>query len=132
MSLMPTDQQCFDEYIAWREKHGWGKCDRVIKFHNHQRLENAGREKRKQIPDKRKRELFMQQEGRCAICGNPMAFNLRESEADHIDPNRQDLNAKSNWQMVHKDCNRQKGAASVMEQTKKYGKTAIEILGDEP
>lgn len=114
------------EYRTWRAKYGTSICDRVIREDNRRRLENPDREKRKSLSPPRRRDLYARQSGRCAECQDP--FPIEKLEADHKDPNRQDFNARSNWQLLCRPCHAEKAAKSVMEQTKFYGRTAKEIL----
>ena len=117
---------CEDELRAIREQHGYGEFDRCVKKMMRERLQNPGREKRKPIPESIKRKLYVKQDGRCAECNE--RFDYKNLEGDHRDPNRQDFNNPKQWQLLCKPCNLEKGAKSVMEQTKFYSRTAKEIL----
>lgn len=118
---------CLDDLHALRTKYGTSIFDHSLKQLMRERLENYGREKRKKLPPRQKEKLYAKQSGKCAICEQPFAIN--DLEADHIDPNKQSFN-KDNWQLACVKCNRSKGSASVMAQTKMYGKTAEEIIGE--
>jgi hypothetical protein len=53
-------------------------------------------------------------------------------DVDHVDPNAnwQTFNSRQNLQLTHAACNRSKGAASVPEQAKRYGRTMTDILSE--
>jgi len=118
---------CLEALKKMRSVYGTSEFDRAVKTLMRERLENPGREKRKRISPRLREKLYVRQAGKCAICGDH--FPPTELEGDHINPNRQDFNAPSNWQLLCKSCNTRKNAKSVMEQTVAYGKTALEILG---
>lgn len=77
------------------------------------------------------RQKYDRQGGICAICGLEMARDRRKVAGDHINPNlteEEGLNSPKNCQAVHKKCNEQKGAMSVPEQAKHYGRTMTDII----
>ena len=115
-----------EEFRTWRAAWGTSICDAVIREHNKKRLENPGREKRKHLSPARKKDLYAKQSGRCGECHEP--YPIERLEADHIDPNRQDFNARNNWQLLCKPCHNEKNTMSVFEQSKRTGKTIQEIL----
>jgi len=115
-----------EEFRTWRAAWGTSICDAIIREHNRKRLDNSGREKRKHLSPARKKDLYAKQSGRCNACQEP--YPIEQLEEDHIDPNRQDFNARKNWQLLCKACNREKSAMSVFEQAKHTGKTILEVL----
>jgi 5-methylcytosine-specific restriction endonuclease McrA len=96
---------------------------------NRERLANPARDKRKAFKRTYLHILYKKQKGVCPVCDNDMAWmNGVGLEVDHIDPNRQDFNDRSNHQLVHKACNREKSSMSLTEQTKAYCKPMSVIL----
>ncbi|MCY4673342.1 MAG: DUF262 domain-containing protein [Bacteroidetes bacterium] len=56
-----------------------------------------------------KTTIYQQQEGKCAICGEAMAYD--DAHADHIKPwSKGGRTEESNCQVVHRRCNQSKGA----------------------
>ena len=121
---------CETALRALREEHGTSEFDRAVKKMMKERLSNYSREKRKQFPERVRLKIYGKQGARCQICGDHIP-DIKLMEIDHVDPNRQDFNTISNLQGLCRGCNREKGAKSVMAQTKFYGKTAKEILNPE-
>jgi 5-methylcytosine-specific restriction endonuclease McrA len=115
-----------DSLEALLIQNGVSKFWYEIKQMSRRRLQNPGREKRKNIPEALKRTLYAKQGGRCNECQEQIEYT--DMKGDHIDCNRQDFNARSNWQLLCGPCNAEKAAKSVYEQSKESGKTFPEIL----
>lgn len=95
----------------------------IAKF-NRQRLLNPGREKRKRLKHSLVIKLYAKQNGRCNECQEPYPMNVLEE--DHIDPNRQDFNSPSNWQLLCHGCHKEKGAKTPIEMSKQTGRTVTD------
>jgi 5-methylcytosine-specific restriction endonuclease McrA len=118
-------------YLAWRAEFGTSVCDSIVKGENRRRLEGSGREKRKRVSHAKMVKMFFQQHGKCALCGDQLPTDFKGVEVDHVDPNREDFNAPGNLQLACSGCNREKGAKSIMEQAKFYGRPVTSILHSE-
>jgi len=112
-----------------REQAGYGNFQQAVKTLNRERLQNTGREKRRRLPPARYQELFDHQDGKCAWCNELLLIPAKRNDADHINPDRQDLNHWKNWQLLHPKCNKEKSAMTIQEQAKHTGKTFQEIVG---
>ena len=86
------------------------------------------REKRKNVSWAECKRLYYVQGADCAICGQMMPLMRGHVEADHIDPERKDFNAKDNLQLVHRGCNRKKGAKTVHQMVKTTRKGIMEFI----
>ena len=127
-----TGTNCIAELRALREKYGYSAFDIAVKHLNRERLQVKDRPERVRLSPAKRNKLFLKFGGRCHICHE--LIDPRSSwDVDHIDPNLSgtDFNAERNLVPTHASCNRGKGALSVMAQAKRYGTTAVEILGDE-
>ena len=124
---------CEQEFNAWLSKWGRSRCDRHMRTHLRRRVDTDGRPPRVRFPWGEYKRLYEVQRGICPLCSETMPFIRGKIEMDHINPELkgEEFNSRSNRQVVCMGCNREKGALSVMKQTKHYGKTMTEILGDE-
>ncbi len=72
------------------------------------------------LPEEKKREvldrLFGFQDGKCFLCGEPVDRSYLETlEVDHIIPTAEEgRDEESNWALLHKVCNRKKGARPLL------------------
>jgi 5-methylcytosine-specific restriction endonuclease McrA len=125
--MLPQAQQ---EFNAWLERYGRSTCDDIIRKHLRKRVEGvADRPARIKVSLSVRRDMYAKQSGLCGICQQPMdGKNLTRLDVDHIDPSRPDFNSRQNLQLTHASCNRSKGGASVPEQAKRYGRTALDIV----
>lgn len=123
-------KECKSEFDVWIKKHGVGNCDAVIRAHNRQRV-NPNRDEREKATPAEKQKMFNTQKGICPVC-NRLLFipaSDRRNEVDHIDPNREDFNHRTNKQLVHGDpCNRHKSSKDLIQQSKETGKMIQEII----
>lgn len=145
-TIIKAKQDCVDLYSLLkriRTEWGYGSFDYAVKQINRERLLNPDRDKRKRPSRGECQRLYDSQKGICPRCGDHLFVpaNDKGNEVDHIDPNRQDFNHRSNKVLVHGlKCNRSKGAQSIQEQSKRMGKSFTDILqpgidnaaGDEP
>ncbi len=118
------------EFKAWLSRYGRSTCDRIMREHLRKRLEGAeNRPPRIKVSLTERKNMFVRQSGICPICGKIMHGGaLRNLDVDHVDPNSPDFNSKKNFQLTHSGCNRSKGALSVADQAKRYGKTVVDIV----
>lgn len=121
---------CIDRLRLLRKEYGTSAFDHAIRTLMRERV-NPDRDKRKAVPWSLLKRKYNEQRGRCSICGLDMVLVRGQVEPDHVDPNRQDFNSPENIRAAHSKCNRSKGSLSIPEQTKRYGKTMVDILGDE-
>jgi len=93
------------------------------------------RERRKQFSKTLKQRLYNTQNGICGlhgidkICTKYLLIPAWRNEIDHKNPNAEKYNAPSNLHLVHSDCNRRKGSSDMLAQSKRYGKTIVELSG---
>ncbi len=125
---MMTDDQAHKEFLAIRQEIGYSRFEHILKSIQRERLQNPAREKRQRFPPSMYQKLFDAQEGFCNECGEFLAVPATKNEIDHKDPNRQDFNHPSNLQLLHRSCNREKGASTIQEQSKATGKTMRELV----
>lgn len=119
---------CKTEFYEWLKKHGYGNCDLVIREWRRQRV-NPERDKRQRFPKSEYQRLFDSQKGFCACgCSEHLLVPAIKNEIDHIDPNRQDFNHRSNLQLLLPEHNRNKSSKSVLQQSKESGRTMQEII----
>lgn len=123
-------ESCEMDFMAWLAKYGRSSCERVMKNWNRKRLDVVGRTERKRYPWSEYKRIYEQQRGVCPICNLPMAFIRGQIDMDHRNPNLtgEEFEARSNRAVTHSSCNRSKGALSVAQQTKRYGRTMTDIL----
>jgi 5-methylcytosine-specific restriction endonuclease McrA len=125
-TLFPGDEECDKLFNQWFEAFPRSMTQRVLRHNANRRIENTGREKRKQLSPAKKAKLYAKQDGRCDECREP--FPIRALEDHHRDPNRQDFNADKNWALLCHACHKEKGALSVLAQSKKFGKSFTDIV----
>ena len=127
---MGSIKECQQEFDVWIKKHGVGNCDAVIRAHNRRRV-STERDPRDKTSPSQKQKMFNDQKGICPICCNLLFIPAtdRRNEVDHIDPNRQDLNHRTNKQLVHGlPCNRKKSSKDLIQQSRESGKMIQEII----
>lgn len=110
-----------------RRLAGYANFDAVVRKLNRERV-NPEREKRKRFPKSLYQVLYDRQKGMCPLCNEHLRVPATQNEVDHIDPNREDLNHKTNLQLAHPGCNRSKSAESIYEQAKKSGRGFADIV----
>ena len=122
-------KECIIDMKAVRAKHGYSNYREAFKITDRERLQVEGRPERIHFPPAMYQRLFNDQEGLCPECQSLLEIPAKRNEIDHRDPNRVDgFNKRSNLQLLHKSCNREKSASSVQSQSKGSGKTFEEIL----
>jgi 5-methylcytosine-specific restriction endonuclease McrA len=123
-------ESCELDFMTWLAKYGRSSCERVMKNWNRKRLDVVGRPARVKFPWSEYKRMYERQGGLCPLCQEIMPLIRGKIEMDHINPNLtgEEFNAKANRQVVCSGCNREKGALSVADQTKRYGRTMTQIL----
>lgn len=110
---------------------GRGDFDAAMRVINRERLQSKRTQQRERFKWSEYERLYEVQGGICPWCEQPIILLKRQKrlvEIDHINPNLQDFNAKSNLQLLHHDCNRTKAAMTMEEQSKRLGKPVTTIL----
>lgn len=128
---MDRTKEIKEELRAIRTRVGYSIFDEAVRSLNRERLDAPRTQKRKSFAWSMVAKLYERQKGICPVCTQPMRLlksARAENEVDHINPMAPDFNNPRNLQLLHKSCNRSKSALSVMEQAKRYGITAAEIL----
>ena len=123
---------CNLEFIAWLAKYGRSRCDAIMRQHLRARLDVKDRPERIRVPLGARSVMYAKQNGKCGICGLEMdGRNVSRLDVDHINPNLTGtaFTSRNNLQLTHPTCNRSKGALSVADQAKRYGRTMTDILG---
>ena len=115
-------------FRSWMNKYGRSTCDQVVREEMRRRIRAEGREPRKRFSKRIYVELFEQQQGLCPYCNAPLDVPLIRNEIDHIDPEAELFNHRSNLRLTHRRCNREKGARALTEYSKTTGRTATEML----
>ena len=111
-----------------RRLSGYANFDAVVKKLNRERIDPE-RVKRKRFPKSMYQRLYDKQQGRCPLCPDPLNIPATKNEIDHINPGREDFNHASNLQLTHPQCNRRKSSRSILEQSKRSGKTFTALVG---
>ena len=120
-----------EEFNAWLSRYGRSTCDGIMREHLRKRLDVTDRPARIRVSASARRDMYARQSGKCGICGKEMeGGNLSRLDVDHINPELTGpaFNHRSNMTLCHASCNRSKGAASVADQAKRYGRTMNDIL----
>ena len=128
--MLVSLKECKIEFNEWVKKHGYGDCDYIIREWRRQRV-NPERDAKDKTSPSEKQKMFNAQKGFCPICNEILFIPAtdRRNEVDHIDPNRQDLNHRTNKQLVHGvPCNRKKSSKDLIQQSKESGKTVQELI----
>ena len=128
--LTKRQRECVDELLPIAERFGvrdFGVSSRVIV---QDKLAFMDREERKEIEwgDPLIKKMYNRCGGICVRCGQAMPFIRGKLEVDHFDPRGDEFNAVGNLQIMHKGCNRSKGANTVMQEAKARGITVVELL----
>jgi hypothetical protein len=102
----------------------------LIKKLRARKLDVADRSKQKAYKWSEYTLLYHHQRGICGICGHDMPLIRRKIEMDHKNVNLtgDEYEARSNRQVVHMKCNREKAAKSIPEQAKFYGRPMTELV----
>jgi hypothetical protein len=121
---------CVHELETLRMKYGYFVWDYAVKKINRKRLQNYDRDKRERFPARMYQRLFDKQHGACGICLLPLDVpaKSRGNVIDHKDPNEANFNKFPNLQLVHKKCNDEKAAKSMVEQSKHTGRTIADLV----
>jgi 5-methylcytosine-specific restriction endonuclease McrA len=127
------EDECTAYLRAARDRFGYSRFDRSQKLLNRERLQVQGREKQKSYPWREYARLYKNQNGICGICQNPMTLikKAQHLEMDHKNPNLtgEAFEAESNRQVTHWKCNREKGSKNLVQQSKKYHRTIMDLNG---
>jgi len=109
---------------------GTSKFWYCIKKLKARRLEVRGRTPRKRYSWYEYKYLYEQQDGRCGICQEVIPLIRGKIEMDHKNCNLTGdaYEDRSNRQVTCQPCNREKGALSIAQQSKKYSKTMAELV----
>jgi len=119
-----------EEFNEWLSRYGRSTCDGIMREHFRKRIPDD-RPARIKVSASARRDMYARQSGKCGICGQPMdGGNVSRLDVDHINPELTGpaFNHRSNLRLTHSQCNKSKGALSLPEQSKRYGKTVAEIL----
>jgi 5-methylcytosine-specific restriction endonuclease McrA len=124
---------CESELELWYGKWGMSRCDLAIKKRNRRRVDRENPKLRRKRSWAEHVRLYKKQRGICGICGSEMVLIRGEVEIDHKNPSLppDEFEHERNLQLAHIYCNRHKGAMSLADQAKHYGKTVAEIIGNE-
>ena len=109
-------------------REGYSVYFAAVKIQLRRRLQNPDREKRAKIKPAQYQRLYNIQQGKCPDCGDQLLIPAKRNHADHKDPNRQDLNHFSNFQLLHPKCNLEKSAMTIQEQSKAGHGTFHQII----
>lgn len=125
-------QTCKEWFTEGLKLYGYSAVENEIKAWKRRRVPED-RPERIRVPIGARSVMYAKQNGLCGICGQLMdGKNVSRLDVDHIDPMKTGtaFNHRSNLQLTHPGCNRSKGAASVPEQAKRYGRTMTDILAE--
>jgi hypothetical protein len=128
--ILMTDQDRTAALRSLRTEWGYSAFDRAIRTLNRERLDSKGqgREKREKFTWGELKRMAQKQRWICPRCTLEMAPIKGQLEVDHYDPNNPDFNDANNLRVLHKKCNREKGANTPMQEAKATGKTVIDQL----
>ncbi len=111
-----------------RSEYGYGAWDYESRSMARERLQITDRPKRIKFSPSVYRRLFDAQEGICPECQSHLDVPAKKNEIDHKNPNEERFNEFFNLQLLHKSCNREKGAMSIQEQSKASGRPMTELV----
>lgn len=107
----------------------WGSDDfwREIERKKRARIQISDRAPRTKVSLARRIRMWDEQKGLCGHCKEPME-SVRKAEIGHIDTGRTDFNHPSNLQLEDRRCNREKGAKSIHQLSKRYSRTYTSFI----
>lgn len=122
-------QTCKEWFSDGLKRYGYSAVELEVKAWNRRRVPED-RPARQKFSWSEYKRLYDQQKGMCPLCQGVMPLIRGKIEMDHVNVELigEAFNARSNRQVVCKACNREKAALTVMDQTKRYGRTMNEIL----
>lgn len=121
---------CYDDLLALRAKYGTSTFDDAQRKLARSRLSVARPEKRKRVSKGLRKDIYINQGGKCSRCESPMSFSLME--IDHIQPLAHGgTNSRWNLRGLCRDCNRSKGSASLQDESKAGHGTYVDQLGSD-
>jgi len=124
---LPANKLIKDALDAFAKQYGANAVLYAIKQWRQQKRTVGKPEARIHITLKQKEELYFKQQGRCAICLNPLDIKLMQ--VDHVVALAQGGKSEMrNYQLLHSDCNQQKSSKSLSQIAKESGKLITEQM----